>query len=229
MSLPRLFVPATQLPRIIGDDVHYLKAVMRLKPGDELEIFDGTGKIHLAKIESFEADEILCRLLSWRLADSELPCQITLAQALPKGQKMDFIIEKGTELGVHQIIPLLTERTIAQKAKPGRWQKLAKEAAEQSGRAIVPTIKETLEFAGLLRQANSYQLAIIPWELERKTTLRDILTTKPPKNILIVIGPEGGFSQAEISAALAAGIIPVSLGKRILRTETAALATLAVL
>ncbi|MDD5594155.1 MAG: RsmE family RNA methyltransferase, partial [Candidatus Margulisbacteria bacterium] len=128
-----------------------------------------------------------------------------------------------------KIIPMMSERSVAKEAKLPRWQKIAKEAAEQSKRAIIPQISPLSKFEDVLKLKDQFDLALIPWESEKETTLRFILTTQPPNNlttILVLIGPEGGFSEKEIASAKNAGLISVSLGKRILRTETAGLAVL---
>jgi 16S rRNA (uracil1498-N3)-methyltransferase len=228
--MPRVFVPKEQLPFIIGSDAHYLKDVLRSKPGDLIDLLDGTGMIYRAKITKLEKDRISCEIISSQEAKSEPAVKITLAQALPKGHKMDFIVEKCTELGVSRIIPVLTERAVAKSAKLERWRKIAKEAAEQSGRAIIPEIYELTTFDDILKLSKDYALAIIPWEAEENISLKSTLTTYPPNHlstILVLIGPEGGFSQKEVEKAKKAGFESVSLGKRILRAETAGMATLA--
>jgi 16S rRNA (uracil1498-N3)-methyltransferase len=142
---------------------------------------------------------------------------------------MDFIIEKCAELGVWSIIPMVTERTIAASMKLDRWKKLAKEAAEQCTRATIPEITNLQTFEEILKSAKQYHLALIPWELEKKKTLKQALKSLHLPHILVVIGPEGGFSQKEIESAKRAGFTSVSLGPRILRTETAGLAILSMI
>jgi 16S rRNA (uracil1498-N3)-methyltransferase len=226
----RFFTPTEQFPAITGSDAHQIRDVLRLKPGDRLELLTGDGLVHEAKISHLAKERIDCEILSSSPTDSEPKIRITLAQGLPKGRKMDLIVEKCVELGVSQIIPLLTERTVAKEAKLERWRKIAKEAAEQSKRAMVPEIKEIIKFNDLLKLKDQFSLALIPWELEQDCSLKKLFTDNRItgySSILIVIGPEGGFSQAEVAAAVQAGFVPVSLGKRILRTETAGLAALA--
>ena len=149
---------------------------------------------------------------------------------------MELIIQKTTELGIHKIIPLISERSQVKlepdrtKDKLIRWQKIAKEAAEQSGRLVVPEISPIQTFENALKMAQNYQLALIPWEEEKEKNLKSILkSNKTIKNILLLIGPEGGFSQSEVAQAEKAGFTPTSLGRRILRTETAGLAALAMI
>ncbi|MDD5383148.1 MAG: 16S rRNA (uracil(1498)-N(3))-methyltransferase [Candidatus Margulisbacteria bacterium] len=229
--MPRFFVAQEQIPVITGADVHHIRDVLRLKIGDKLELSDGAGKIYEARISQIKKTEIICGIIASHQAESEPLAKVTLAQALPKGQKMDFVIEKGVELGVDRIIPVVTERTIGKKAKLDRWRKLAKEAAEQSGRAIIPEISPPASFDEVLKMQPDFDLALIPWELEKDNSLKEILSSSKAQNtnykILILIGPEGGFSHQEIDQAKAAGFQSVSLGKRILRTETAGLAALA--
>jgi len=234
--MPRVFVDKQELPEITGPAVHHLRDVLRLKAGEAIDLLDGLGDIHHAKIITIGKERISCQILSTEKMLTEPAVKVTLAQALPKAAKMDLIIEKCTELGAAKFIPLITSRTEAKTAKLERWQKIAKAAAEQSGRAIIPEIKEQLKFEKLLKLRGEYDLALIPWELEQETKLKQALISKFPNspirilqspNILIVIGPEGGFSTKEIDLAKANGFTPVSLGKTILRTETAGLATLA--
>ena len=230
--MPRFFTPTEQFPAITGSDAHQIKDVLRMKVGDRLELLTGDGQVHEAKIIGLTKDRVACEVIASGAADGEPKIKITLAQSLPKGRKMDLIVEKCVELGVHQIIPLLTERTVAKDAKLDRWRKIAKEAAEQSRRAIIPEIRPLMKFENLLKLKEQFDLALIPWELEQKTTLKQALTSNyslPPSlsSILLLIGPEGGFSQAEVAAAVKAGFVAVSLGPRILRTETAGFAALA--
>jgi len=226
----RFFVPAAQIPVITGSDAHHIRDVLRMKAGDRIELLDGKGAVYLSEIERIEKNKVVCKILESRELKVESRIKITLAQALPKASKMDFIVEKCTELGSYQIIPMSTERTVAGKAKLDRWKKIAKSAAEQSGRTIIPEITPLMKFEDVLKTRNQFDLALIPWELEKENTLKKVLTTYPPNNpttIIILVGTEGGFSQKEIKQARAAGFIPVSLGNRILRTETAGMAVLA--
>ncbi|MBN3032650.1 MAG: 16S rRNA (uracil(1498)-N(3))-methyltransferase [Candidatus Saganbacteria bacterium] len=226
----RFFVPPEQFPSVIGADARQIKDVLRMKPGDRLELLTGDGQVHEAKIAALTRGRVACEIIASRAAASEPKVKITLAQGLPKARKMDLIIEKCVELGVNGIIPMLTERSVAKEAKQERWQKIAKEAAEQAKRAIVPQIEKTMKFQEILKLKDQFDLALIPWELEQDRSLKKIFTDNRItgySNILIVIGPEGGFSAAEVKLAKDAGFVPVSLGRRILRTETAGLAALA--
>ena len=227
--MPRVFVSAEQIPEITGSDVHHIRDVLRLKAGDPLELLDGTGKIYGAKISKVEKDKIICEILDSRTPDSEPGTRVTLAQALPKARKMDFIVEKCVELGVYRIVPMATERSVAKSAKIDRWEKIAKAAALQSGRSIIPEITGLMTFNEVLKLRGKYDQALIPWELEKVRSLKKHFTDNRisgSPDILIAIGPEGGFSQKEIELAKKAGFASISLGKRILRTETAGMAVL---
>lgn len=240
--MPRFFVSKDQFPIITGSDIHHLKDVLRMKIGDQLELLDGTGKVYHAEISKITRDKIACKILSEKIEDTDSKIKVTIAQALPKGRKMDFMIEKCTELGVHRIIPIITERSVAKSTKLERWQKIAKESAEQCGRAIIPEIAPLTKLEEVLKLRNQFDLGLTPWELEKKISLKqalkDFLISQSPNiqipitqspNILILIGPEGGFSQKEIESAEQAGFTPITLGKRILRTETAGIAILAMI
>jgi 16S rRNA (uracil1498-N3)-methyltransferase len=236
----RFFVAKEQIPIITGTDVHHIKDVLRMKAGDKLELLDGTGKIYRAKIAEIKKDRVICHIIESRTQKTESGARVTIAQCLPKAKKMDLIIQKCTELGVHRIIPTLSERSIAKAEKIERWKKIAKEASEQSGRASIPEISPLTRFEDVLKLKHQYDLALIPWELEKSTTLKKVLTTPPssfglrrtshqPNHLLVVIGPEGGFSREEIELARKAGFKSISLGKTILRTETAGMAIMAML
>lgn len=228
--MPRFFVPKEQLPIITGSDAHQVKNVLRMKPKDKLQLLDGTGTLYNCEILDLAREQIVCRIVDSQQANQETKTKITLAQGLPKGRKMDLIVEKCTELGVDQIIPITTERAIAKEAKLERWQKIAKEAAEQSGRATIPIISPLIIFDEVLKLKNNYDLALMPWELEKDNSLKSILSKVCGlKSIIVLIGPEGGFAQKEVDAAIKSGFQPVSLGPRILRTETAGLAILSML
>jgi len=223
----RIFVPADTFPDIHGSDAHYIRDVLRLKAGQELVLLDGSGKSFRANILGIEKDIIKCMIVETISSDTEPQTKITLAQALPKSKKMDLIVEKCTELGVAAIIPMLTERCISKEINLERAKKIAKSSAQQSGRAIIPEISPLMPFKEILKHKEEYDLALIPWELEKENTLKSVLkNSAAPKKIIILIGPEGGFSQEEIALAKASDFTPVSLGKRILRTETAGMSVL---
>jgi 16S rRNA (uracil1498-N3)-methyltransferase len=225
----RFFVAKDQIPIISGSDVHHIKDVLRMKVGDELELLDGTGTAYSARISEIKKDQIVCEILSTQTEESELKVKVTLAQCLPKAKKMDLIIQKCTELGAHRIIPTISERSIAKGEKPVRWKKIVKESAEQCGRSCIPEISPLTTFDDVLKLKQEFDLAIIPWELEKETSLKKTLTTSRPNRLLVLVGPEGGFSRKEIELAKEAGFVSVSLGPRILRTETVGMAILAMI
>ena len=226
---------------ITGSDVNHIKNVLRLKAGDQIEVFDSAQKVYTCKISEFSAKGgsasggILCSILSQKVSEIESPIKVTLAQCLPKGKKMDLIIRMATELGVNKIIPVISERSIPkiegkEKKRIEHWQITAREASEQSGRSVVPEIAPLTSFKDLIKSAKDYSLAIMPWEGEEKISLKNILTGSLAHwltgSLLIIIGPEGGFSRAESNEAKEAGFKLASIGKRILRCETAAVSTL---
>lgn len=230
----RFFIAQDQIPVITGSDVHHIKDVLRLNVGDQLELLDGTGKIYSAKISKIKKDKIVCQILSSGAREVEPGLKVTLAQCLPKARKMDLIIQKCTELGVHQIVPTLSERSIARGEKLTRWRKIAREAAEQSGRSVIPEIFSLSSFEDVIKMNGQFDLKLIPWELEKENTLKNTLATGRPADrktgrLLVLVGPEGGFSQKEIESARSAGFIPISLGPRILRAETAGMAILSMI
>ncbi len=235
--MPRFFVSPDQIPVITGEDVHHIRDVLRMQLGDELELLDGNGKIYQVKIIEYKKDSIVCQILSTKTIENPTKVKITLAQCLPKADKMKLIIQKSTELGVWSIIPVTSERTIVKSEKKERWQTIAKEAAQQCRLTYIPNVTEVKSFKEILSEAKNYSLALIPWENEQKISLKSLISPSPDSpshipryhDILILIGPEGGFSINEIELAKNAGFIPVSLGPRILRTETAGLAMLAMI
>jgi len=225
----RFFVEKEDIPNIRGSDFHQVRDVLRMKAGDDLELLDGSGRTYTARIAAIKKDHAACEVLSVREERSDLPVKVTIAQCLPKGRKMDQVVQKCTELGAHGIIPVLSERAVARAEKPERWKKIAKEAAEQCGRSALPEISSLIRLDEFLKTKGEFDLALIPWELEGQRTIKQALSGNQAKSILVLIGPEGGFSQPEVELAKNAGLTPVSLGRRILRTETAAMAILAMI
>lgn len=220
---------------ITGTDVNHIKNVLRMKPGEEISVSNGVdGKEYRCGILTLEQERIVCELWFVKEDGVELPAKVYLFQGLPKGDKMELIVQKAVELGVYQIIPVAAKRCVVKLdekkagAKIARWQGIAEAAAKQSKRAIIPQVTEALDFTQAVKVAAEMDVRMIPYELaegmEKTRELVDSL--KPGQNIAVFIGPEGGFEEAEIQEALANGIEPVTLGKRILRTETAGLTVL---
>lgn len=216
-----------------GSDSHKIVAVLRLRTGDEIEIFDSAAREYRARL-NVEGRNVRAELLEQIGEPPDDALQVTVAQGIPKGQKMDFAVEKLTELGAREIVPLQSERTIAAQVAPSkldRWRRLAKTAAQQCGRADVPQITQPRTLRELCGEFNSYDVVLLPWEGARSQPLREQLPAllRGARRILLIIGPEGGFSGDEAETAQGAGAHAISLGPRILRTETAALVALSIL
>jgi 16S rRNA (uracil1498-N3)-methyltransferase len=216
------------------DDARKIVTVLRRQSGDRLQIVDGGGTEFAARLD---VDGKLVHVLldaPVASAATETGARIVLAQAIPKGQKMDFIVEKATELGIAAIVPLRSERVTGERTgdhKHERWQRIARSAAQQAGRLLVPRIEPVVDWVSLRATFVDYDRVYLPYERADAAPLRRRFEADAPTaaSILIVIGPEGGFSRAEVDMAQAAGALPISLGARILRTETAALVVLAAL
>lgn len=222
---------------IEGTDVKHIKNVLRMKEKEKLLISNGTDKDFLCEILSISSQSVLCKIIDVDLEGTELPSKIYLFQGLPKSDKMELIIQKAVELGVHEIIPVDTKRSVVKldekKAdnKIKRWQQISLSAAKQSKRIIIPNIHKIMSFKEALEYAFDFEYNLIPYENAKgmEDTKKAIEAIKPYTSIGIFIGPEGGFDEAEISLAISNGVLPVTLGKRILRTETAGLAVLSVI
>ena len=223
---------------ITGSDVNHIKNVLRMERGEELMVCDGTGMQYTCEIEEFPAGEVLLSVLKAEKASTELPVRLKLYQGLPKKDKMELIIQKAVELGAVEIIPVMTKRCIVkleddkkEAKKLERWQAIAESAAKQSGRGIIPVVSKVLPYKEAIKKAMAEGMTLIPYELtEGMKSLREAATAAPKQQVISVfIGPEGGFEETEIAFAKENGVVPVSLGKRILRTETAGFTTLSIL
>jgi 16S rRNA (uracil1498-N3)-methyltransferase len=215
------------------DDARKAIVVLRMTDGDPLEIVDSAGCAYSATLV-VEGKEAFAHLVDVRARAAErTELAIDLAQAVPKGAKMEYVVEKATELGVRTIIPLRTDRVIGERTgehKRERWQRLARTAAQQCGRLDIPTVTEIATWETLLPTFAAYDVVLLPWELSEAKPLRATLEYLGPiERALLIIGPEGGLSDDEASDARQSGARTISLGRRILRTETAALVTLAAL
>lgn len=217
-----------------GSDAHKIARVLRLTPGEQIEIVDSAAASFAASIEQI-GEPVRATLLARvdRAAGSNA-VRVELAQAVPKGQRMDFVIEKGTELGASAFLPFYCERSVARAsgaAKLTRWQRLARAAALQSGRLDIPPVEMPVRYDELLARFGAYERVLFAWELAAPVALCDALSATLPAAgcVLLVVGPEGGFTHAEAAAAAERGAAMISLGTRILRTDTAALALLAVI
>lgn len=222
---------------IEGSDINHMKNVLRMKKGELLEVNDGCGNLYLCEIESYEEEAAWVKILERYEAETELPSKIYLFQGLPKGDKMELIIQKAVELGVYEIIPVATKRAVVKldekKAvkKVQRWNAIAEGGAKQSGRGIVPKVTDVMTFTEALKKAKELDIVLIPYEKAEgmEATWQAMQMAEPGKSVGIFIGPEGGFEEDEVERAQESGAVPVSLGKRILRTETAGLMILSVL
>ncbi len=235
----QFFVEPSQIQgnRIIitGKDVNHIKNVLRMKKGEELAVSNGMdGKEYRCEIDNFTEDEVVCVLRFVKEDALELPSKVYLFQGLPKADKMELIIQKAVELGVYQVIPVSCKRAVVkldekkEKSKIARWQGIAEAAAKQSKRGIIPQVKHVMSMKEAIAYSLSCQVRIIPYELAEgmEKTKEIINALKPGEDVAIFIGPEGGFEEAEIQAAMDGGIVPITLGKRILRTETAGMTVL---
>ena len=229
-----LYVPSDQIRSgiayIDGEERHHIN-VLRLHVGDEIRLLDGVGGVYEGVISTLRRDEAIVRILrEYRQSPVE---RVDLYQGLPKGEKFDLIIQKATELGVYSITPLLCRRSIPRidgdkiANRVRRWNRIAVEACKQCGRAFFPKINRPKSFDEVLGEVKA-DLKLILWEGERKKRLRDVLREMVPGSVAILIGPEGGFEEMEVQSAIDVGFQSVSLGKPILRTETAAIASLSI-
>jgi 16S rRNA (uracil1498-N3)-methyltransferase len=231
----RFFVPAAWLEEvdvtITGPLVHRLRNVLRLRSGAHVILLDNSGWEHEMEIGNVTSQRVEGRVVHKSLATAEPRTKITLYQALLKLDKFEWVLQKSTELGVVGFVPMITERCIIgslediSKTKTERWWRIVMEAAEQSGRGRLPTLRPAVMFPHACEDAARGGLTLIPWEEEKERSLRSILRAaeRPPFSINLFIGPEGGFAPAELAQAQRYGAIPITLGPRILRAETAGL------
>ena len=212
---------------LTGSEAHHLRGVLRLGAGAKIELFDGTGAIYQAIVRDVGKKEVLLQTISKQLTDEPGP-SVHFAQALLKGKKMDFLIQKATELGIHAIHPFTSLHCAAQPSydKTKRWEKISLEACKQCGRPTPITCYPVCDLSQILQKGKSHNTKLIFWEKE-KTALDRVLQA-PVQSIFMMIGPEGGFSDSEVESALRQNFQPVSLGKRILRAETAAFCAMSI-
>ncbi len=230
ISMSRFFVSPNQIQGstiyIEGEDVSHISRVLRMRLGDTLTVCDGASNDYICTIKEMDKTRVVASILESAKNTCEPDCAITVYQGIPKGAKMDYIVQKCVEVGVCRIVPVETMRVVAKgEVKTERLSRIALEAAKQSGRGIVPTVCNAISFSEAVEEAKLADLAIIPYECEREVSLKQILSGQIPKCVSVMIGPEGGFAPEEILCALKNNIHAVSLGRRILRTETAALVT----
>lgn len=236
--MPKFFFNKNDISRgqvqLFGEDEKHIKTVLRAREGEEMTLCDGEGMDYQCRIVSLERG-VLLDILSKEVCETEPKTKITLYQGLPKADKMELIIQKCVELGVDRIVAVGTERAIVkldkkENKKLERWQKIAEAAAKQSGRGKIPEIgQQVLKFKEAVAEAKGLDGAIIPYEKEQETGIRQFVQGFQGESIGVFIGPEGGFAEEEIALAQENGITPITLGKRILRTETAGMTTAAIL
>ena len=223
---------------IDGPDVNHIRNVLRMNPGEEVNVTDGSGeKVYRCAIASIGEDKVELNIMWAQEKGMELPSKIYLFQGLPKSDKMELIIQKAVELGVYEIIPMATARAVVKldqkkaAAKVKRWQAISESAAKQSKRLLIPEVKEPVKFSEALKLAPDLDVRLIPYELAEGMdgTRRIIQSVKPGQSVAVFIGPEGGFEEAEVELAKEAGFQAITLGRRILRTETAGMTVLSIL
>lgn len=219
---------------INGENANHIINALRYKIGEEIEISSGDGYDYICKIEEISKNNVVAKIIDCFGNESEPKVKITLYQGLPKAEKMELIIQKCVELGIDEIIPVNTDRCIVKLAgkedkKITRWNKISEAAAKQSRRGKIPIIHSVINFNKAIKDATKNHLNIIPYEKEKNIGIKNIIKDFKGQNIGIFIGPEGGFSDKEIQLAKENNILPITLGKRILRTETAGFITTAIL
>jgi 16S rRNA (uracil1498-N3)-methyltransferase len=235
--MARFFLPKERIEgrrgTVVGDELAHLRKVLRLEPGDRFIVFDDTGWEHEAVVRSFSAHRGDIEILRSYQPERESALQITLAVGLTKGEKMDFVVEKATELGVLNIVPFISTYTVPRlddrkaQARTERWKKIAISAAKQCGRTRLPTVCTLCEFQEFVGQPRDDMLKLFFWEREGQQTLKQVHDSQPDaRAVLLIIGPEGGFSVEEADVAQRHGFRSVRLGPRILRAETAAVTAL---
>ena len=216
---------------LTGTDYRHITKVLRMKEGDAITLFDGRAMEYEGRISLVGSREIQVDIFSSRKVETDSPLRITLLQGLPKGEKMDYIVEKTTEIGVHTIVPVITERSQVRTAdKRNRWGRIALEASKQCGRTTPPAIENTLNFIEAIKFSVGSDLAII-LHVGSQVSLKELLNNplQHPKNIIVLVGPEGGFSENEVLLACEMGFTSLGLGPRTLRTETAGIAFLSII
>jgi 16S rRNA (uracil1498-N3)-methyltransferase len=242
--MPVFFIQSSQISgrvlNLTGPLVKHIGGALRNQPGDRILVIDEHRMGYLVQLVRVTRKQIVANVLEERSQAPRSPLSITLAQAILKGKKMDWVLQKATELGVSRIIPLVTERTVVEPRpermtiQHHRWQKILREAAQQSGRWEIPELGSPVDFFRFVEGDRNFDCSVMPWEGEHEKDLKTILrkmhhSRSQTPEILVLIGPEGGFSEQEVRWGQQHQIIPITLGRRILRAETASLATLTML
>ena len=222
---------------IEGSDVNHICNVLRMKKGEKLQISDGNNKKYICQIDEVTSEKVFLYIIEEKIGDTELPSKIYLFQGLPKSDKMELIIQKAVELGVYEIVPVSTKRAVVKldvkKAgkKVERWNSIAEGGAKQSGRTVIPKVRAVMTYKEALAYAKTLDVVLVPYELAdgMNKTKEIIGRIEKGQSIGIFIGPEGGFEKEEVEQAMEMGAEPITLGQRILRTETARLTILSIL
>ena len=232
--MPRFFVeqpPQDGVLTLEGESAHHAARVLRLRPGEAVTLCDGRGMDFDCIVESVDRQTVVCRVQNSHPALTEPAQRITLFMALPKGDKMEWIVQKAVELGASEIVPYLSKNCVSRpdrtESKVERWRRIAVEAAKQCGRGVLPFVQPVIPFAQAAARAAQDETALFLYENERQTSLRQALAGGLGDTVSLLVGPEGGFAPEEAEAARRAGLKSVSLGTRILRCETAPIAALA--
>ena len=233
----RFFIPPTWIEgesaRLEGDVARQVGRVLRMSPDDEITLLDNSGKEYRVRLIEFSRDTVEGTVLYVDEGQGESPIKVTLYQGMLKGEKLQWVLQKGTELGVTTFVPLICHRSIPQEqdswrsTRYPRWRKIVTEAAEQSGRSLLPQLRCPMSFKEACDRIKGSGTSVLPWEQEGTTGLRSALQDMKSPQVNIFIGPEGGFEEWEVSYARSCGVLPVSLGRRTLRSETAGVVSVA--
>jgi 16S rRNA (uracil1498-N3)-methyltransferase len=234
----KFYVPAGQIignrVKLTGSDISHIRTVLRLKVGSSIQVISGSDKLLTVRLVEVKAKEILGEVIASEKFDVESPLSVHLGLALTKGNKFDSTLRKSVELGACSITSLTTERCVVKPHQVGikieRWKKIALESSKQCGRIQVPLIAERIETLEMFcRNSDDRDLKLVFWEMERDNSLKDLELGRTPRSVAVLIGPEGGFSLAEIEQTRKYGFQTVNMGPRILRAETAPVVALALL
>jgi 16S rRNA (uracil1498-N3)-methyltransferase len=237
--MARFYVPQFQVDkgvlRVEGTEARHIRKVLRLKAGDPVTIFDGSAKEYDGPIVELGPSFVLIQIQKTSSPQKDSPLEITLAQSLLKGEKMDYVIQKATELGIRRIVPFFSSRSVPllEKSKrlerQHRWERITVEASKQCGRAILPEVRSLQDYDEMLRLVPADALRFILWEREGFPLKQVLKRSLEKKKVFFIVGPEGGLSEAEVEESKKTGFVPVTLGKRIVRAETASLCLLSIL
>ncbi len=237
--MPRFYLPHPHIENdrltLQGNEVRHLRKVLRLRVGDEIILFDGAGKEYQGRIIEERPTSVGIKIEHLHFSEEESSLKITLAQSLLKGEKMDYLVQKATELGVSKIIPFFSSRSIplldrsSRLERHRRWERIAIEASKQCGRSFVPKIKPLIDFSEMLSMASQDPIRLILYEREGRKLKEVLKEAEDGKNIFFIVGPEGGMNEKEVEESKKNGFVPIFMGKRILRSETASLCLLSIL